>query len=127
MKYPWWSGHALTIGVNKFGFFQTEKPYMEEIASELGLVAKGARAWVWHPLAYLVEAADHICYSIMGSGRRNRSGHVAYVVAEFEAQQDSLLAGDFTGELLRNGSEEIIKEQRDLHQKKSSQHRIKLK
>jgi dGTPase len=48
----------------KFGFFQSEKNQFEQVASTLELVAHG-RAWSRHPLAFLVEAADDICYSII--------------------------------------------------------------
>ena len=65
MKYPWSSGHAASTGTEKFGFFQTERDYMEEIAGELGLISRGAGAWARHPFAFLVEAADDICYSII--------------------------------------------------------------
>jgi dGTPase len=64
VKYPWSSGPA-SIQKPKFGFFQSEKEHMEEIASELGLTPKGVGSWARHPLAYLVEAADDICYAII--------------------------------------------------------------
>jgi dGTPase len=65
IKYPWSSGHAVSIQKQKFGFFQSEKEHIEEIASELGLTPKGAGCWTRHPLVYLVEAADDICYAII--------------------------------------------------------------
>src|SRR5262249_34548438 len=65
IKYPWCSGHAASIGKQKFGFFQTERQVMEEIASEFGLIATGAGSWARHPLVFLVEAADDICYAII--------------------------------------------------------------
>lgn len=49
----------------KFGFFQTEKEIFTSIATDLGLPKEGENAWVRHPLAFLVEAADDICYSII--------------------------------------------------------------
>ncbi len=52
----------------KFGFFQSEKNIFEEVADETGLINKGDKNnfhWCRHPLAYLVEAADDICYRIM--------------------------------------------------------------
>jgi dGTPase len=48
----------------KFGFFQSEKNQFEQVASTLELVPHGL-AWSRHPLAFLVEAADDICYSII--------------------------------------------------------------
>lgn len=56
------------IGDKKFGIFQTEKETFEEIARELGLlqVRSGENiAFSRHPLAFLVEAADDICYTII--------------------------------------------------------------
>ncbi|GHA65651.1 dGTP triphosphohydrolase [Pontibacter akesuensis] len=52
----------------KYGFFQTEKAWFNTIAQELGLLKKGADGEVFynrHPLAFLVEAADDICYRII--------------------------------------------------------------
>jgi len=52
----------------KYGFFQTEKAWFQNIAQELGLLKKGPDNEVFyhrHPLAFLVEAADDICYRII--------------------------------------------------------------
>ncbi|WP_018476221.1 dGTP triphosphohydrolase [Pontibacter roseus] len=52
----------------KYGFFQTEKAWFNTIAQELGLLKKGETGEVFyhrHPLAFLVEAADDICYRII--------------------------------------------------------------
>jgi dGTPase len=52
----------------KYGFFQSEKAWFQVIAQELGLLAKGAAGEIFyhrHPLAFLVEAADDICYRII--------------------------------------------------------------
>lgn len=52
----------------KYGFFQSEKAWFRVIADELGLLAKGTDGQVFyhrHPLAFLVEAADDICYRII--------------------------------------------------------------
>ncbi|MDH5398783.1 MAG: dNTP triphosphohydrolase, partial [Cyclobacteriaceae bacterium] len=53
----------------KFGFFQTEKEIFSAIANELGLQQVSTNeedyAWCRHPLAFLVEAADDICYGII--------------------------------------------------------------
>ncbi len=52
----------------KYGFFQTEKAWFQTIAQELGLLKKGEDGQVFysrHPLAFLVEAADDICYRII--------------------------------------------------------------
>ncbi len=49
----------------KFGFFQSEKNVFTAVASELQLIETSDRSWNRHPLAFLVEAADDICYSII--------------------------------------------------------------
>lgn len=49
----------------KYGFFQTEKNIFREVASELEIPQPNPGSWQRHPLAFLVEAADDICYSII--------------------------------------------------------------
>ena len=49
----------------KFGFFQTEQSLFENTANHLGLIKYADHAWSRHPLAFLVEAADDICYNII--------------------------------------------------------------
>ncbi len=52
----------------KYGFLQSNKEVFREMAEELGLISLGDKsdaAWCRHPLTFLVEAADDICYSII--------------------------------------------------------------
>jgi len=52
----------------KYGFFQTDKTFFQEVAQELGLIPNKSGndvGYMRHPLAYLVEAADDICYTII--------------------------------------------------------------
>lgn len=67
VKYPFESTLAGTV--NKFGFFNTEKAYFSKIADELGIIgatdSEGRVRYARHPLVYLVEAADDICYEVM--------------------------------------------------------------
>jgi dGTPase len=49
----------------KFGFFQSEASHFQEVANELELMQDTGKNWSRHPLAFLVEAADDICYSII--------------------------------------------------------------
>jgi dGTPase len=49
----------------KFGFFASEQEAFASVAEALQLKPAGAGAWCRHPLAFLVEAADDICYSII--------------------------------------------------------------
>tara|TARA_R110000751_G_scaffold81581_10_gene164636 strand:+ start:82 stop:1416 length:1335 start_codon:yes stop_codon:yes gene_type:complete len=56
------------ISDKKYGFFQSEVDLFEDVASELGLLNKSNEndlSWSRHPLAFLVEAADDICYTII--------------------------------------------------------------
>jgi dGTPase len=52
----------------KYGFFQTDKEAFLEVVTELGMKPKSTTkdvSFYRHPLAYLVEAADDICYTII--------------------------------------------------------------
>ncbi len=49
----------------KYGFFDSELNVFSSLANSLELKAAGPGAWCRHPLAFLVEAADDICYSII--------------------------------------------------------------
>ena len=51
----------------KYGFFQSEKTEFLDVVEELGMKSKSSEAisFYRHPLAYLVEAADDICYTII--------------------------------------------------------------
>jgi dGTPase len=62
----------------KFGFFQTEEKVFGEVANQLGLIKTGENAWARHPLAFLVEAADDICYSIIDLEDGCRLGLVSF-------------------------------------------------
>ena len=65
VKYPFAS--TLAGDKSKFGFFTTEESSFRRIADELGLkkLQDAPLRYVRHPLVYLVEAADDICYQIM--------------------------------------------------------------
>lgn len=67
VKYPYES--ALAGNHPKFGFFTSEKNDFVKVADELGLLPdpgpNGEIRYKRHPLVYLVEAADDICYEVM--------------------------------------------------------------
>lgn len=71
MKYPKESlpkKPTPNIADKKYGFFQTDKEFFKEVANELGLIPNKSGndiGYERHPLAYLVEAADDICYTII--------------------------------------------------------------
>ncbi len=62
LKYPYPSGMEKR---KKYGYFQSEKENFHRIVNELGLIEKEKDVFCRHPLVYLVEAADDICYQIM--------------------------------------------------------------
>ncbi|MGB3592090.1 MAG: dNTP triphosphohydrolase [Nonlabens sp.] len=54
------------ISQKKFGVFQSNIAHFEDVATSMGMVAAGGvAAYHRHPLTYLVEAADDICYTII--------------------------------------------------------------
>ena len=67
VKYPYSSSSPSKKG--KFGFFYEEKDIFRRIAGELGIICLSKPGeplrYTRHPLVYLVEAADDICYEIM--------------------------------------------------------------
>ncbi|MCH7916189.1 MAG: deoxyguanosinetriphosphate triphosphohydrolase [Deltaproteobacteria bacterium] len=72
MKYPYGSCSTdpETGGKSprkKLGYFQNDKQAFDAIANTLGLLAKPSdpSSRCRHPLAYLVEAADDICYNVI--------------------------------------------------------------
>ena len=63
VKYPYSSEFAGKKG--KFGFFESERGYFEKVADELGIIRFDNGKYARHPLVWLMEAADDICYQIM--------------------------------------------------------------
>ncbi len=71
MKYPKASlpkKPSRHIADKKFGYFQSERDFFMEVANEIGLMPNPHNpntGFFRHPLTYLVEAADDICYTII--------------------------------------------------------------
>jgi len=71
MKYPKESlpkKPTSHISDKKYGFFQADKDAFTEVAKELELIATNRGedlSYSRHPLTFLVEAADDICYTII--------------------------------------------------------------
>ena len=62
VKYPWFSAsHEADKG--KFSFFHANKKAASEVMTELGCCKDGI--FIRHPLSYLAEAADDICYCLL--------------------------------------------------------------
>lgn len=70
VKYPCESlvaGNKNKVHMKKYGYFDSEKNTYLSIANQLGIIQEqqSPMVFVRHPLVYLVEAADDICYNII--------------------------------------------------------------
>lgn len=67
LKYPWGSTHPKGQRAGKFNIYQSEMPLIQKVAATLGLLpsADTPNTWARHPLSYLMEAADDICYALL--------------------------------------------------------------
>ncbi len=63
IKYPWTAEQNHPKG--KFSCFQPEFRILQQLAHRVGLEPAGENAWCRHPLSYLMEAADDICYALI--------------------------------------------------------------
>ncbi|MGK7933260.1 MAG: dGTP triphosphohydrolase [Microcystaceae cyanobacterium] len=71
--------------VKKFGFFQADKTLFAEVAETVGLIRRHPQVawWARHPLTFLVEAADDICYLIIDLEDGFRMGYIPFDKAKF--------------------------------------------
>lgn len=71
MKYPKESlpkKPTANIADKKYGFFQADAAFFQDVAKDMGMIPNKTGndiGFERHPLAYLVEAADDICYTII--------------------------------------------------------------
>ncbi len=67
IKYPWSSRYCEIINKDKFGFFYADRDTFKDIVEKTGLFRidedEEAPRYSRHPLTFLMEAADDICYS----------------------------------------------------------------
>lgn len=93
VKYPHESAAAGSHG--KFGFFGSERDTYVRIAEEMGIRRLSAQGeplrYARHPLVYLVEAADDICYEIMDIEDAHKLKILSY------GETTDLLLGFFDG------------------------------
>ncbi|MCW3072968.1 MAG: deoxyguanosinetriphosphate triphosphohydrolase [Flaviaesturariibacter sp.] len=109
LKYPCEST-AIDKGFKhrkKYGFFQSEKETVLQVARELGMIEESPEPVVFkrHPFVYLVEAADDICYSIVDMEDAHRLGILqkGEVEAAFmEVNQKISRSGEDLDKLYRN-------------------------
>lgn len=64
VKYPHPSSQCKIVGKSKFNYFQSEKKFFKSVFNELGLIKKDA-TFKRHPLSFLMEASDDICYGLL--------------------------------------------------------------
>lgn len=86
VKYPYASGNKK---LKKYGYFESEKADYMHIAHTLGIpeIGQNPQQYARHPLVYLVEAADDICYQIMDIEDAHKLG-----ILSFEQTKSLLLA-----------------------------------
>jgi dGTPase len=71
LKYPWLAHsideqqHLPSHRLAKFGCYHSEREILAEVGEHLGLIQTGPYAFCRHPLAYLLEAADDVCYALI--------------------------------------------------------------
>ena len=107
VKYPFSSRCAGAHG--KFGFFCSEADAYCKVADELGIIRKSAPGepirYARHPLVYLVEAADDICYEIMDI----EDAHKLKIITFDETR--NLLLGFFDDEIKKYILKRIVDEE----------------
>lgn len=65
LKYPWISSTAPESKKDKSSAFLSEESFLTDICSTVKLIKLADTRWCRSPLAYLVEAADDICYNFI--------------------------------------------------------------
>lgn len=63
LKYPNYGDKGNKLPTKKRGIFQSEKEYFQRLAEACGTIIDDN--YVRHPLSFLMEAADSICYFVM--------------------------------------------------------------
>ncbi len=115
VKYPCSSMAA--GGKGKFGFFEEERPIYEKIAAKLGLKKLSVEGeplrYARHPLVYLVEAADDICYEIMDLEDAYKLKILSFTEASglmlgfFSEEEQSHIMQRIEHECITDGNEQI--------------------
>lgn len=82
-KYPreaYIGGPLSGISAKKQGFTSEDRELFEVVAAATGLIRRDPHRALWyrHPLAFLVEAADDICYRVIDIEDGFRLGHVGF-------------------------------------------------
>lgn len=116
VKYPYSSSYAGAHG--KFGFFSPEKDIYRKIADDLGIIRLSADneplRYARHPLVYLVEAADDICYEIMDLEDSHKLKIVSFAETEehmlgfFDEKEKNKIRQRITDEGITDDSEKVV-------------------
>ncbi len=116
VKYPYASSAASKKG--KFGFFNTEQEAYQRIADEMGIIrlskAGEPLRYVRHPLVYLVEAADDICYEIMDIEDAHKLKILSYDETEelllsfFDEETKAKIRKRIVDEGLQDANEKVV-------------------
>ena len=116
VKYPYASSAASKKG--KFGFFNTERDIFRRIADELGIICHSEPGdplkYARHPLVYLVEAADDICYEIMDIEDAHKLRILTYdetatlLLSFFSEEQRQSIQQRIADEQLTDNNEKVV-------------------
>ena len=116
VKYPYASSAASKKG--KFGFFQSEQETYQRIADDMGIICISKPGeplrYVRHPLVYLVEAADDICYEIMDLEDAHKLKIITFEQASrlmldfFDAETQQHILQRIESEQLSDKNEQIV-------------------
>lgn len=112
LKYPWFAGSANNPAANnprksKFGCYHSEQTLFLQVAEEVGLIPNDSLGFCRHPLTYLLEAADDICYALIDLEDGIHLGMISYNEVE-------PLFLDIIGDM---GPPEEISQNTSMHQK----------
>ncbi|MBA1330811.1 deoxyguanosinetriphosphate triphosphohydrolase, partial [Candidatus Endoriftia persephone str. Guaymas] len=74
------SGRFDGVSAKKPGFTAEDREHFEMVAQSVGLIRRDPMLGIWyrHPLAFLVEAADDICYRVIDIEDGYRVGHLSF-------------------------------------------------
>ena len=116
VKYPYASSAAGKKG--KFGFFQSEQDFYQRIADEMGIIrlshTEEPLRYARHPLVYLVEAADDICYEVMDIEDAHKLKILSYEETErlllnfFDEATQAKIRQRIDDEALQDTNEKIV-------------------
>ena len=113
VKYPFSS--SLAGKKSKFGFFVSEEESYRKIATELGLIQLSEQPlkYARHPLVYLVEAADDICYQFFSEDRQSRLRSTFQIVNDIN-EQIAYLRSSVIGLLVRECTRVFLEHEQEI-------------